>query len=83
MRIGSDVVRGMAPISRADTEAGEQRRVLLEQPRLGRDLSLLKAHQPEETPLQYATKKVAELIVPLRQAIDGESPAGRPLSRDD
>ena len=75
MRIPSNVP-GMAPVSRADTAAREPLRISLEQPRLGRDLSRLVAHGPEVTPLQYAATKVAELIAPPHQAIDGEGPAG-------
>jgi hypothetical protein len=76
-----DVVRGVAPVSPADAGAGEPLRVSLEQPRLGRDLSRLTAHGPDETPLQHAATKLAGLIAPWYLASNGGSLAERPVSQ--
>jgi hypothetical protein len=63
----------MVHLPPAATGAAELRRDSLDQPLLGRDLSLLKAHGPGETPLQHAVTKMAGLIA---RPHDGESLAG-------
>jgi hypothetical protein len=78
MKTQSVVVRGVvAPVSRAATGAAEPPRESLARPRLGwRNLSLLTAHGPEKTPLQYAVTELARLISPPPPAIHG---GGRPV----
>jgi hypothetical protein len=79
MKILSDIMCGLLPVSRAETGTREPHRVSLAQPRLGRDLSRLDAHGPGVTPLQHAVTMLAGLIAPPHQAIDGEGRSGCPV----
>jgi hypothetical protein len=70
-----------APLSPAANTAAERGRLSLEEPRLGRDLSQLTAHRPQQTPLNYAMNAMVRQIPRPDRAIDGEGPAC-PLNKE-